>query len=490
MKQPGLRSRIYIIITALVLITCAGGLVTVWYTYRIEGMFGNIVDKNIEAFRIVEELETALVNQKGFVTYFLLDSDPDWLRQLGEYRQIFRERINAANSLVETEEEKKALQDLENEYQKYIELKDRVISFYREGNSEAGADLHKESRLHFFKSLELSEKFKDLFSKKISVIRSDGLAQARKLRLIAGSAIFFVILLGIILALLLLRQVLEPIRLLVRKTYREKNSTDTGDEVKALSLGVKGLIEDIDQTNLELEKSREILLQAEKLAMVGKLAAGVAHSIRNPLTSVKMRLFSMGRALTMPESQREDFEVISEEISHIDTIVQNFLEFSRPPRLRKQMLSPSEIVDLVIQLLRHRLESGNVEVTLNREKALPEVEIDPEQIKEVLVNLIVNACEAMVDGGRIEISEELDTVKNIGNVIVIRIKDNGPGIPEKIKDKVMQPFYTTKEEGTGLGLSIAERIVVNHGGTFAFESAEGRGTTFIITLVREVKRSE
>ena len=93
MKQPGLRFRIYILITALVLITCAGGLVTVWYTYRIEGMFGNIVDRNIEAFRIVEELETALVNQKGFVTYFLLDSDPDWLRQLGEYRQIFRERI-------------------------------------------------------------------------------------------------------------------------------------------------------------------------------------------------------------------------------------------------------------------------------------------------------------------------------------------------------------------------------------------------------------
>ncbi len=485
MKQLGLRFRIYLIIFALVLITCAGGIVTVWYTYRIEGMFENIVDRNVEAFRIVEELQTALVNQKGFVTYFLLDSDPDWLRQLGEYRQIFRERIKEANNLVATAEERKALQDLENEYQKYIELKDRVIAFYREGNREEGADLHKDSRLHYFKSLELSEKFKELYDERISAIRNEGLAQARKLRVTAGTAILFVIALGIVLALVLVRQVLEPIRLLVRETYREKKSTDTGDEVKALSMGVRGLIEDIDHTSLELEKSREILLQAEKLAMVGKLAAGVAHSIRNPLTSVKMRLFSMGRALDMPESQREDFNVISEEIGHIDTIVQNFLEFSRPPKLRMQKTSPSDIVDLVIQLLRHRLESGNIDVIRHREKMLPQIEIDPEQIKEVLVNLMVNACEAMGDGGKIEIFEEYGTVKNIGQAATIKIKDNGPGMPGKIQEKVTQPFYTTKEEGTGLGLSIAERIVTNHGGTISFESTEGSGTTFIITLARE-----
>ncbi|MGD9159591.1 MAG: ATP-binding protein [Desulfobacteraceae bacterium] len=487
-KKIGLRLRIYIIIALLVLITCSGGMVTVWYTYRIEGMFGNIVDRNIEAFRIVEELETALVNQKGFVTYYLLDSDPDWLRQLGEYRQVFKERIKEAGSLVETAEEKKALRDLENEYQMYIDLKDRVIAFYRDGNRTAGADLHKDSRLHFFKSLELSEKFKEIYVEKISAIKIDSLAQARKLRFIAGTAIFSVIFLGIVLALVLLRQILEPIRLLVRETYREKLSSDAGDEVKALSIGVRGLIEDIDQTSLELEKSREILLQAEKMAVVGKLAAGVAHSIRNPLTSVKMRLFSMGRALDMPESQREDFDVISEEIRHIDTIVQNFLEFSRPPKLKMQMISPSEIVDLVIQLLRHRLESGNVEIAVHREKKLPEIEIDPEQIKEVFVNLMVNACEAMVDGGKIEIFEEQDTVKNIGDAVIIKIKDNGPGIPDKIQEKVSQPFYTTKEEGTGLGLSIAERIVTNHGGIITFESKQGCGTTFIIALSREVKK--
>ena len=140
--------------------------------------------------------------------------------------------------------------------------------------------------------------------------------------------------------------------------------------------------------------------------MVGKLAAGVAHSIRNPLTSVKMRLFSMKRSLELSASQKEDFEVISEEIRHIDTIVRNFLEFSRPPKLKMQRISPSDVVDLALSLLHNRLESYGVEVKLIREQRLPEIWADPEQLKEVLVNLVVNACEAMVGGGAITIQEE------------------------------------------------------------------------------------
>ena len=106
----------------------------------------------------------------------------------------------------------------------------------------------------------------------------------------------------------------------------------------------------MDTTRIELEQSREHLLQSEKLAQIGKLAAGVAHSIRNPLTSVKMRLFSLERTLSLSAAQKEDFDVISEEIRHIDTIVGNFLEFSRPPKLKIQKASPSEVVDMAVQL--------------------------------------------------------------------------------------------------------------------------------------------
>lgn len=481
-KKISLRIRIYIILTALIFITFTGGLVMVWYTYRIEGLFTDIIDKNIAAFQVAEALEIALVNQKGFVTYFFMDGDPEWLRQLGEYRQLFKDRIKDASSLVETEKQKESLKILEDEYERYIELKDQVIFFYKSGNRDEGAKIHEEARSHFFRTLELCERFRDLYASRISQVRSESLTQAVNLRIIAVSAIITALCLGIVLVFVLVKHVLEPVRLLAMEADRDKSPVDSDNEVKALSRSVRGLIEDFDQTHLELERSRETLVQAEKLAMVGKLAAGVAHSIRNPLTSVKMRLFSLSRALDMPIPQKEDFEVISEEISHIDTIVQNFLEFSRPPRLKTQDISPSDVVDLVLQLLRHRLESGNISVKLNRSRVLPKVQIDPEQMKEVLVNLIVNACESIEGEGMIEISEEEHSIKEKGNVVLIRLADNGPGIPAEIQAKVLQPFFTTKEDGTGLGLSIAERIVNNHGGSLEFQSNEGEGTVFTITL--------
>jgi signal transduction histidine kinase len=246
----------------------------------------------------------------------------------------------------------------------------------------------------------------------------------------------------------------------------------------------------VDHTQSELEKSRETLLQAEKMALVGKLAAGMAHSIRNPLTSVKMRLFSLNRTLDLSVTQKDDFQVISEEIRHIDTIVQNFLEFSRPPKLKIQTVSPSDAVDLAIQLLQHRLKSYDVAIRLIRKRPLTKIQADPEQLKEVLVNLVVNACEAMEGGGFIIIQEEESFVEPLGRIVIIRLTDNGPGVPESIREKIFQPFFTTKEEGTGLGLSIAARIVEEHGGWLDLTSTPGEGATFVITLPAGEKNHE
>ncbi len=477
-----LRLRIYLILITLVLITLAGGLVMVWYTYQMQGLLTHIIDKNVAAFQASASLENALVNQKGFVSYYYLDGDPDWLRQLGEYRQIFKERLKDVHSLIETEEQEEAVNFIESDYNNYITIKDQVIEHYKSGEREVGARLHREVRDRFFKILERCEGYKALYRQIINEAREKSHTQAKRLRVIAITAILMVFSLGVLLAFVLISHILEPLKRLAVEADREGVSGQSGDEVKALSRSVRGLIEDVDHTMVELEKSRESLLQAEKMALVGSLAAGTAHSIRNPLTSVKMRLFSLNRTLGLSDAQEDDFQVISEEIRHIDTIVQNFLEFSRPPKLKMQMVSPSEVVDLAIQLLQHRLSSYDVDVHVERKTRLPEILVDPEQLKEVFVNLVVNACEAMRGGGSIVIREEVDFVEPLGRVIVIRVSDDGPGIPESIQNKVFQPFFTTKEEGTGLGLSIVTRIVEEHGGQISVTSKEGEGTTFIITL--------
>jgi signal transduction histidine kinase len=279
-----------------------------------------------------------------------------------------------------------------------------------------------------------------------------------------------------------MNHILGPIRKLAVEADRKGERRASKNEIRELGQRVRGLIEDVDHTQIELEKSREHLLQAEKMALVGKLAAGMAHSIRNPFTSVKMRLFSLSRTLELTDHQKEDFEVISEEIRHVDAIVQNFLEFSRPPKLKMQMISPSTVVDSALQLLAHRLKSYDVVIKLKRETPLPAIQADPEQLKEVLVNIVVNACEAMGKGGTITIFEKTETFDNLQENAVIRIIDDGPGIPVAIIDKVLQPFFTTKEDGTGLGLSIADRIVEEHKGHLKVISRDGRGASFVITL--------
>jgi len=481
-NRMSLRSRIYALLGALVLVTVLGGIFSMWYSYRMEQVLAAIIEKNLVAFQSAQALESALVNQKGFVSYYFMDGDPAWLRRLGEYRQIFTERLEHARLLVENEEQKIAIEQIERKYKDYITAKDRVIELYKARERSAGAQIHRDVRNQFFEVFALCEAYKEIHLNQINKARRSSSRQARRLQMIAAAVIIWITLLAALLFFVMVKHVLGPIRRLSSEASRENASQKTSNEIKALSHSVHGLIEDIDKTHNELAKSREHLLQAEKLALVGKLAAGMAHSIRNPFTSVKMRLFSLARSLRLTDTQKDDLTVISEEIRHIDTIVQNFLEFSRPPKLKMQAISPSSVVDSAIQLLEHRLKSYDVTIRVVREFPLPDIQADPEQLKEVIVNLIVNACEAMEKGGSIVIREEERLDPSLARTAVIHVSDNGPGISEAIREKVLQPFFTTKEEGTGLGLSIAARIVEEHQGRLEFSSNPGKGTTFTIAL--------
>lgn len=486
-KTISLRFRIYSVLAILVVITTVGGLLMVWYTYRMEGLLTDLIDENLAAYQSAEALETALANQKGFVSYYFQDGNPEWLKELSRHRALFQKRLGDARSFAYSEPQKEIMKRVEEEYLQYITLKDEVIQHYATGRRDRGMKLHQNVRQSFLKVMEHCEEFKNVHTQQIRLIKANSYGQAEKLRIVAGSAVFIVLLLGLVLVFVLGNDILEPLRRLAMEA-NPKTRPDGRNEVKALSRSIRVLIEDIDQTQSELEKSRENLLQAEKMVVVGKLAAGMAHSIRNPLTSVKMRLFSLNRTLKLSSHQEEDFQVISEEILHIDGIVQSFLEFSRPPKLRMQDMSPSEVVDHVLRLLAHRLESYNVTVRLERSGFLPEVKADPERLKEVLVNIIENACEAMKGGGTMTIREEKGFDSGLGAAALIHLSDSGPGIPESVRGKVFEPFFTTKEEGSGLGLSIAVRIMEEHGGRLDFRPGEERGAVFSVIL--PLKRSK
>ncbi len=480
--RVSLQTRILLILGSLMFITASGTIISIYHTYIVDGYMNRFLATDIQAIQASQELENALVMQKGYVTYYFQDRDPIWLEELEKHDVSFEKWLKRARQLSKTQKEREILNEIDSYYVRYSSLRDSVVDLYKQGKVDQGFDLHKTARNQFFKIIDLCKKFDTVYVDRITEAQETIRDRAVLINSMVIGGLVLVLFLGLILAYILHSQILGPIRRLAVDADEKKDLGVEHDEVKALSRRFENLIQDVDQTRSKLELSQEHLQQAEKMALVGKLAAGVAHSVRNPLTSVKMRLFSMERSLALSTSQKEDFEVISEEIGHIDTIVANFLEFSRPPKLKMQKISPSDSVDMALQLLKHRLESYDVKVELIRENRLPEIQADPDQLKEVLVNLMVNACDAMVNGGHVTIRETIQILEQEGIVLIIELIDNGPGVPQSIQGKLFQPFFSTKEEGTGLGLSIAQRIVEEHGGWLELNSIEGKGATFRINL--------
>ena len=246
-------------------------------------------------------------------------------------------------------------------------------------------------------------------------------------------------------------------------------------ELKAFSQQME---EKIQKTTADLRKTEAQLIRSEKLAALGQLAAGIAHEIRNPLTSINILIHSLTENLPSENSRWEDLKVIEEEILRINEIVDQFLRFAKPasPLLEKADLIP--IFEETLQLLRPQIEKGRISV-LKEFESLPPATIDKEQMKQVILNLLMNAIQAMPRAGRLGLSGR---VSRDGHWVELTIQDSGIGIPPEDMDKLFDPFFSTKEGGIGLGLSIAHRIIDQHHGKIEVESNSGKGTRFTLSL--------
>ena len=477
-----MRSRIMIVLVVLVVVASLAGASMIWYSFRIDSIFSTTVNKDLASFKAAQNLEIYLINQKGYVSYYFIDGNPKWLIEVRKYRKSFEEQLDITWQLAENENERGILSKIERQYARYTRDKDKVIEYYKLGDKGAGLELHRLVRAQFFDLMNLCDQYKNLYDENIKKSLLESKEELGQVKFIAASMIVTSMVLGVTLAFVLFVQILNPIRRLTRQAARAEGISYYADDVTALGFQLQDLIKDVDQTKGELERSREQLLKSEKMAVLGKLAAEVAHSIRNPMTSIKMRLFSLQRNLNLNDNQKEDLGVVAEEMRRLDNIVQNFLEFSRPPKLEKQKINLSEMVDMSLQLLEKRLEHTNIRVDRRRSKWIPPIEGDPELLKEVIVNLIVNACDAMPHGGRLLVTEENAVAEKIGRAILLKISDDGPGVPEPLREKIMEPFFSTKEDGTGLGLSMVKQTIESHGGMLEVRKGDIGGATFVITL--------
>ena len=292
-KLISLRTRVLLLLSALVLITVGGGLTSILHSYMMDKVFSSVIESDLEALQAAQELENALVMQKGYVTYYFQDGDPEWLDELEKHHFAFESWLKRARQWTVTDQERSILNQIDSEYIRFSFSRDEVVNLYKEGKRDAGFKLHQNARNQFMKIIELCRKFKKSFEQSIVATREKMRDRVGLINASTLVALLAAIILASILAYILFKVILGPIRQLAIETDSRKSDDEAGNDVKALSRRFQNLIEDVDQTRTKLKWSREHLQQAEKWALVGKLAAGVAHSVRNPLTSVKMRLFSV-----------------------------------------------------------------------------------------------------------------------------------------------------------------------------------------------------
>jgi signal transduction histidine kinase len=247
-----------------------------------------------------------------------------------------------------------------------------------------------------------------------------------------------------------------------------------------------GLTEaELRKLEAKLKGTMEAAARSERLAALGRLASGVAHEIRTPLTSLKLFLQSVQEEIAISPEQSEDYQIAMRQVARIETTIDHFLDFARPQEPVLMDLDFEKLVDDALEVVGPRANQQEVDVQRRVAPELPRVQGDMRQLGEVLVNLLVNALEAMPDGGRLTISVGPETREaSLAHARWVRIEvaDTGPGIRKEDIDRLFEPFFTTKAAGSGLGLAIISGVVERHGGRVEVDTRLGAGTTFSVRL--------
>lgn len=327
-----------------------------------------------------------------------------------------------------------------------------------------------------------------------------------EIRRMETNSLLFVIIgigLAIIVGIFFAKSIEESINTVIKGTEAvKKGNLNYRIDTKSLD-EIGRLAKAFNSMTAELKESQDHLIASEKLAALGTMAAGMAHEIKNPL--VALRTFSQLLPMKWEDMDFRDkfISIIPQEIEKINKIAENLLKFGRPSKPEFKLLDLNQILEEVLELLENQLKKNNIRVSTKFAK-LPKVNGDSGQLSQSFLNIVLNAVQAMTNGGELIIKSDVGHVIQLGNIgkegfipsklpenprsqekvptVFIEITDSGPGIPEEVMKNMFDPFYTTKADGTGMGLPITLRIIEDHKGSIKVRSQQGKGSTFIIMM--------
>jgi signal transduction histidine kinase len=457
MKSPfGLR--LWILVAALVLV--AGGtiygLATAWH--RVQQLEAKLSNSQLESFRLAGEVQRGLLKlNNSMLHYVMLRDSQEWQQfeqassDLDHWIDSHDPSLNPKSPLT-TDAERQLLQELNHVYDQYLAAARAVCS----NAQPALVDSRQFAQLDAFdaqaaRMRDLARKLADAHRTAEAGFLAGANAALSNLRAFLIACVVLLLALVAAMGWVIYRDLIAPLR-------------------------------------TKLVHSQNLLERQEKLATLGTLAAGIAHEIRNPLTSLKARLYTLEKHLQVVPAARKDTDIISAEISRLEHIVQDVLSFARPSDPRLETIAADTLLREVQGLMSPNLESRGVQLVLESNPELL-IRADSGHLKQVLINLVRNSAEAIDGAGTVTLRARAARAplgEGETDAVILEVSDTGKGIPPEAEKRLFDPFFSTKETGTGLGLPIAARIVEKHGGALQYQTRPGRGTTFGVVLPREI----
>ncbi len=448
LMNPGIIFRLILFFVTITLLATLIGWTAHTTWRRMDDLHEQLSAKQWQSFQIADHLQQTVLGLNNSVLRYAAYREPaDWTN-FDETSKDLGHWISAQQPILSSQKERPFLDQINAAYEDYLIAAMAI-------NTKIYATHQSITRVVEFTGLETQSKrildlgiqLSEAHQQSIDSLQSQNIKSLNVLRfeLIGSLALLFVA--GIWLAAVVYRELIKPLQ-------------------------------------VQLVESRQLVERQEKLASLGMLAAGVAHEIRNPLTAIKAWLYLQQKHLQPGTPEFADAQLIGGEINRLERIVKDVLQFARPSEPQFIVVPAEQPLHEVWTLLAPELEKSKIKLAL-AEVAPAQIRIDPQQIKQVLINLVQNAAESIGENGTVTLRTRLDE-KRINDrqmdVVILEVNDTGKGIPPEAEKRLFDPFFTTKDYGTGLGLPIAARIVEKHLGALQYQTQAGLGTTFGIIL--------
>jgi signal transduction histidine kinase len=482
------------------LILFAACLVSAWTINRLQSNLATLLSKDVASLQAAQQLEINVRQLRLHAFVYLIAPTPERLQKVHEDQVRFEDCLKNAQSAPETTEQQQYLRTIAGGYALYREEFDALRGQQERG--EALPDLEKlieTDPVH-----HVIDPCRDLLhynDKKMNDTARQTTAVSAELSLamlllglggpVSGLIIGYGIARGLSRSIYRLSVRVQDVAQRLDSPLGKPGAGAANGAVDVASVSIQAdgdlqsldrqlqhIVRRVEEVGARLQRQQRDLLRAEQLSAVGQLAASVAHEVRNPLTSVKLLVEAALRAPRRRALTEADLDVIHGEVVRLEQTVQSFLDFARPPAPERHVCDLRDVVTQACDLVRARARQQGVRLDIHAPAASVTADVDRGQLGTVLVNLLLNALDAMPTGGRLEVG--LEAIPGEG--VRLRVTDTGPGLPADMAGRLFTPFASTKPTGTGLGLSICRRIVEEHGGRIGAVNRPEGGACFTIDL--------